>query len=405
MSVLQNKIFKLKGKVQNYAWGGYQYIPNLLHFENKDNKPCAEYWMGAHPSAPSMIQVGSQEVSLFDAIQQNPKDILTESVYSKFGELPYLYKILDVNEMLSIQVHPSKAEAVKGFEREDAAGIPINAPHRNYKDKNHKPEVMIALGEFWLLHGFMSLEAIENCLQEVKEFNVLLPIFKKEGLKELYRFLMEMSQEEVDTILARLVKREMRRKQNGELNKSMPGWWAAKLFKEDEEVKNVDRGVFSIYLFNIVGLKKGEGVFQAAGVPHAYLEGQNVELMANSDNVLRGGLTPKHIDVPELMKHTSFESVTPQIMKGESIGVLEKNYACPVPDFDISKIELSAGKTYTALAASPEIFIVIDGGAVVNGTTANITIKKGDCFMVLPNEEYKISASGNCELYKAFVGL
>jgi mannose-6-phosphate isomerase len=264
---------------------------------------------------------------------------------------------------------------------------------------------MIALGEFWLLHGFMSIDAIENCLQEVREFNVLLPIFKTEGLKELYRFLMEMSQEKVDTILARLVKREMRRKQNGELNKSMPGWWAAKLFKEDEEVKNVDRGVFSIYLFNIVGLQKGEGVFQAAGVPHAYLEGQNVELMANSDNVLRGGLTPKHIDVPELMKHTLFESVTPQIMKGESNGALEKNYACPVPDFDISKIELSAGKTYSALAISPEIFIVIDGGAVVNGRNTNITIKKGDCFMVLPNEEYKISASGNCELYKAFVGL
>jgi mannose-6-phosphate isomerase len=405
MSILKNKIFKLKGKVQNYAWGGYQYIPNLLHFENKDNKPCAEYWMGAHPSAPSMIQVGSEEVSLFDAIQQYPKEILTETVYNNFGELPYLYKILDVNEMLSIQVHPSKTEALKGFEREDAAGIPINAPHRNYKDNNHKPEVMIALGEFWLLHGFMNLEAIENCLQEVKEFNVLLPIFKKDGLKELYRFLMEMSQEEVDTILARLVKREIRKKKNGELDKSMAGWWAAKLFKEDEEVKNIDRGVFSIYLFNIVGLTKGEGVFQAAGVPHAYLEGQNVELMANSDNVLRGGLTPKHIDVPELMKHTLFESVTPQILKGERIGALEKNYACPVPDFDISKIELSAGKTYTALAASPEIFIVIDGGAVVNGSNANITIKKGDCFMVLPNEEYKISSSGNCEMYKAFVGL
>jgi len=404
MPILQNKIFKLKGRVQNYAWGGYQYIPNLLHIENKDNKPCAEYWMGAHPSAPSMIQVGNEEVSLFDAIQQNPKEILTEVVYNKFGELPYLYKILDVNEMLSIQVHPSKTEAVKGFEREDAAGIPINAPHRNYKDKNHKPEVMIALGEFWLLHGFMSLEVVENCLQEVKEFNVLLPIFKSEGLKGLYRFLMEMSQEEVDTILARLVKREMRRKQNGELNKSMPGWWAAKLFKENEEVKNVDRGVFSIYLFNIVGLKKGEGIFQAAGVPHAYLEGQNVELMANSDNVLRGGLTPKHIDVPELMKHTLFEPVTPSVMKGENIGTLEKKYPCPVPDFDISKIELTAGKTYNALAISPEIFIVIEGGAVVNSANVNITIKKGDCFMVLPNEEYKISASGNCELYKAFVG-
>jgi mannose-6-phosphate isomerase len=234
---------------------------------------------------------------------------------------------------------------------------------------------------------------------------VLLSIFRKQGLKELYRFLMEMTQEEVDTILVGLVKREMQKKQNGELNKSMPGWWAAKVFQENEEVKNVDRGVFSIYLFNIVGLQKGEGVFQAAGIPHAYLEGQNVELMANSDNVLRGGLTPKHIDVPELMKHTLFEPVIPNIMQGENIGTVEKNYHCPVPDFDISKIELNAGNSYTALSVSTEIFIAIEGGAVVNATNTNINIKKGDCFMVLPNENYSIVSSGHCELYKAFVSL
>ena len=402
--LLQNKIYKLKGKVQNYAWGGYDYIPNLLHIENTAHKPCAEYWMGAHPSAPSMIINNGEEQSLFEAIQQNPQLILTENVFNKFGELPYLYKILDVNEMLSIQVHPSKDEAVKGFEREDAAGIPINAPNRNYKDKNHKPEVMIALGEFWLLHGFMQLDAIEKRLQDIKEFNVLLHIFKKDGLKELYRFMMEMSQEEVDTILVNLVKAEMRKKVNCELNKSMPGWWAAKVFNENDEIKNVDRGVFSIYLFNIVGLQKGEGIFQAAGIPHAYLEGQNIELMANSDNVLRGGLTPKHIDVPELMKHTLFEPIIPKVMQGESIGTIEKNYHCPIPDFDISKIEFNAGNTYTALSTSPEIFIVIEGGAVVNGTNVNVSIKKGDCLLVLPNENYSINVSGHCEIYKAFVG-
>lgn len=398
---LQSKIYKLTGKIQNYAWGGYTYIPNLLHQQNIDNKPCAEYWMGAHPSAPSILQ--NEGINLYDAIKNDPINILTENIYNTFGELPYLYKILDVNEMLSIQVHPSKTDAARGFEREEAAGIPINAPNRNYKDNNHKPEVMIALGEFWLLHGFMQLEAIENRLQEVKEFNVLLPIFKKQGLKELYKFLMEMSQEDVDTMLVDLVKREMRRKLNGELNKAMPGWWASKLFKETDEVANVDRGVFSIYLFNILGLQKGEGIFQAAGVPHAYLEGQNVELMANSDNVLRGGLTPKHIDVPELMKHTLFEPIIPNIMKGENFGTNEKKYPCPVPDFAISKIELAAGQTYTALSTSPEIYIATEGGAIVNGTNINTTIKKGECFLVLPNEDFKITASGNCEFYKAFV--
>ena len=400
---MQNKIYKLKGRVQHYAWGGYTYIPQLVHFNNIDNKPCAEYWMGAHPSAPSQLVIDGCEISLEKIIEENKEIVLTNDIINKFGELPYLYKILDVNEMLSIQVHPSKTEAEKGFDAENAANIALTAPHRNYKDKNHKPEVMIALGEFWLLHGFMQLNEIEQRLNEVKEFNVFLPIFKSEGLKSLYQFLMELTQDNVDAILSGLVKREMRRKLNGELNKSMPGWWAAKLFNENDEVKNVDRGVFSIYLFNIVGLQKGEGIFQAAGIPHAYLEGQNVELMANSDNVLRGGLTPKHIDVPELMKHTLFEPIVPKIMQGEPFGNAERRYDCPVPDFDISKIELNVSSSYKALSSSPEIFIVIDGGAIVNGTNVNMNIKKGECVMIFPNENYSITASGHCELYKAYV--
>ena len=400
---MQNKIYKLKGRVQHYAWGGYTYIPQLVHFNNIDNKPCAEYWMGAHPSAPSQLVIDGREISLEKIIEENKEIVLTNDIINKFGELPYLYKILDVNEMLSIQVHPSKTEAEKGFDAENAANIALTAPHRNYKDRNHKPEVMIALGEFWLLHGFMQLNEIEQRLNEVKEFNVFLPIFKSEGLKSLYQFLMELTQDNVDAILSGLVKREMRRKLNGELNKSMPGWWAAKLFNENDEVKNVDRGVFSIYLFNIVGLQKGEGIFQAAGIPHAYLEGQNVELMANSDNVLRGGLTPKHIDVPELMKHTLFEPIVPKIMQGEPFGNAERRYDCPVPDFDISKIELNVSSSYKALSSSPEIFIVIDGGAIVNGTNVNMNIKKGECVMIFPNENYSITASGHCELYKAYV--
>lgn len=232
---------------------------------------------------------------------------------------------------------------------------------------------------------------------------MLLPLFRKEGLKGLYQFIMEMSQEDVDATLVSLVKREIRHKQNGELTKAMPGWWATKLFKTEEDVRNVDRGVFSIYLFNIVGVQKGEAVFQAAGIPHAYLEGQNVELMANSDNVLRGGLTPKHIDVPELMKHTLFEPVIPKVMKGEAVGKNEKRYPCPVPDFSVSKIEVNAGETYNALSASPEIIIVIDGGAVINGAGVNISLKRGESIFVLPNENYSITATGHCELYKAYV--
>ena len=402
LNLIQQKIYKLEGTIQHYAWGGFEFIPNLLKYNNIENKPCAEYWLGAHPSAPSIITIENKSYYLNELIQEYPDKILSQKIQSKFFELPFLFKVLDVKEMLSIQVHPTKAEAIKGFEREEAEGISIKAPYRNYKDKNHKPEVMIALGEFWLLHGFLPLQEIENRLNNIKEFNVLLNFFNKEGLKALYKLLMEMPQQEVDSILTSLVKRTIRKKNNGELNKSMPDWWVAKLFNNEDDVKDIDRGVFSIYLFNIVGLQKGEGIFQSAGIPHAYLEGQNIELMANSDNVLRGGLTPKHVDVPELLKHTLFESVKPEILKGELREQVEKMYKCPVDDFDISLIQIDATKSYKALSASPEIFIVMEGGAVVDANGINFSVKRGESFIIFPNENYSIKSSGYCELYKAY---
>lgn len=401
---LETKIFKLKGKVQNYVWGGYDFIPSLLGFENTKHVPCAEYWMGAHPSASSEVIEGDSIVSLHQLIRQDPATLITQKVFLQFGELPYLFKILDVKDMLSIQVHPSKTEAAKGFEAEEKAGIPIGAPNRNYKDRNHKPEVMVALSEFWLLHGFKQKSSLEKVLQEIFEFKVLLPLFRKEGYKSLYQMVMEMDQREVDNMLGPLVRRELRRKANNELTKEQPGWWVCKLFEGQTEIANIDKGVFSIYFFNIVKVRKGEAVFQGAGVPHAYLEGQNVELMANSDNVLRGGLTSKHIDVPELMKHTLFEGVTPVVMKGQSSGAVEKKYPCPVPDFGISKIEMKGDVKYGAISSSLEILIAIEGGCIIKGAnSANLVIKKGESVTVLPGEEYTISSSGSCLLFKAFV--
>jgi mannose-6-phosphate isomerase len=398
---LNGKTFHLKGKVQNYAWGGFSFLPALLDFENLDNKPCAEYWMGAHPSAASVVSDDTQSLSLNILITENPVETITSKVFAQFGELPYLFKILDVKDMLSIQVHPTKAEAAKGFDAEELAGIPINAPHRNYKDRNHKPEVMVALSEFWLLHGFKQKDDLMQTLIEVQEFNVLMPLFKTGGYKGLYQMVMEMEQVYVDNMLAPLVKRELRRKAHNELTKHDAGWWVAKLFEGKDEVTNIDKGVFSIYFFNIVKAAAGEAVFQGAGVPHAYLEGQNVELMANSDNVLRGGLTPKHIDVPELLKHTLFEGVKPNVMKGNDIGNNAVHYPCPVPDFGIHKIALQ-GNSHEATSSSLEIIIAIEGGAVIN-SSRNIVLKQGECVAILPNETYKIESSGKCILYKAFV--
>ncbi len=397
---INEKICRLKGKVLHYAWGGYDFLPHLLNVSNTEHKPFAEYWMGAHPSAPSELVTQNGNVSLYNLVQENPETVLSEKVVNRFGELPYLFKVLDVKDILSIQVHPSKQEAEKGFAREEAEGIPINAPYRNYKDKNHKPEMLVALSEFWLLHGFTQLSIIETRLEEVPEFNVLLPFYRREGLKALFQFIMEMKQPEINAMLTNLVKREIRRKNDGELTKEMPGWWIAKIFDGKKEIGDIDRATFSIYFFNIVKLEPGEAMFQGAGMPHAYMEGQCVELMANSDNVLRAGLTPKHIDVPELMKHTIFETVVPDIMQGNIVLPGEKIYPCPVPDFGMAKIELSATVSYTNRASSLEIWIVTDGGALVNNT---LVLKRGEAFAVLAGESYTIQASGNCMLFKAFV--
>ncbi|MEO8173070.1 MAG: mannose-6-phosphate isomerase, class I [Sediminibacterium sp.] len=393
-------IYKLKGKLLHYEWGGYEFLPHLLNISNTGHKPFAEYWMGAHPSAPSELETADGMVSLYSVIKEKPEAVLSEKVVERFGELPYLFKVQDVKDILSIQVHPSKEEAEKGFAREEEEGIDIKGPNRNYKDRNHKPEMLIALSEFWLLHGFKPVSVIEQTLEEVPEFNILLPYFKREGLKALYQFVMEMKQPDINAMLANLIKREIRRKNDNELTKEMPGWWVAKIFSGKTEMGDIDRAIFSIYFFNIVKVNPGEGVFQSAGIPHAYLEGQCMELMANSDNVLRAGLTPKHIDVPELMKHTRFESIVPNIMQGDLVMPGEKIYPCPVEDFGIAKVDLSASVSYTNKAHSLEIWIVIEGGALINNS---LVLKRGEAVAIFAGASYEIQASGNCTLYKAFV--
>jgi mannose-6-phosphate isomerase len=218
----------------------------------------------------------------------------------------------------------------------------------------------------------------------------------------LYQHVMEMSQNEVNALLTPLVHRELQRKKDNELTKDQPGWWVTKLFEHQTSVENIDRGIFSVYFFNIVKANPGEAIFQGAGIPHAYLEGQNVELMANSDNVLRGGLTPKHIDVPELLKHTTFKGVAPNIMMGEQMKTGEKNYSCPVDDFGISKIELKQSQTYRGTASSLEIIVAIDGEMQISGTN-NLSIKRGETAAILCGETYNISTPSSVMAYKAFV--
>src|ERR1700754_342382 len=364
-----NKVFKLQGKVQHYAWGGMEYLPRLLSLPNPDNKPFAEYWMGAHQNAPSDLLLEEGEtvkaIALDKYIQQQPQGTLGSYTAGRFGRLPYLLKILDVKDMLSIQVHPTKRNAEIEFAAENKRGIALNAPDRNYKDDNHKPELMLALSEFWLLHGFKPSLTLEKLLHETPELEFLTPTLAKHSYLGLYRKVMEMSQSEVNKTLQPLLDRIVPLYKDGELKKSEEHFWAARAALTYNEPGKVDRGIFSIYFFNLLNLHPGEAIFQDAGLPHAYLEGQNVEIMSNSDNVLRGGLTPKHVDVKELIKHVKFEPTTPNIITGTMVEPDRIVYQTPAPDFELSCLNIKKGESVRLTSRSIEIFLIFSGTAEI----------------------------------------
>jgi mannose-6-phosphate isomerase len=391
------KAYKLHGKHRHYDWGGCDFIPQLMSIANPDKKPFAEYWMGAHASAPAIIATNNEAQFLDQLIADQPSIFLGEKVLQQFSSLPYLYKILDVANMLSIQVHPSKENAAIGFAQETSLGIALDAPDRNYKDQNHKPEVMVALSEFWLLHGFLAPTLLEARLQEY--FPSLLDHFKGSNYQGLYQYFMHLTNEEVDIILKPILKEAMTLVKNGEVDKSHPHWWANKYYGGVVPEKNIDKGIFSIYILNIVHVKPYEGVFQGAGLLHAYLEGQNIELMANSDNVLRGGLTPKHIDIKELLKHVHFVPTYPNVLKGDAKNDIETLYPCPVPDFGLTKIVLKSGESYTITSHSLEMILVIKGMLTID----HLVLKAGEVAMVLPGQTVKLEAQQDVLAFKSFV--
>jgi mannose-6-phosphate isomerase len=392
-------VFKIKGVVQNYAWGGTDYIPDLIG-QTKSGDKCAEYWMGAHDKAPSTV-VGTG-LRLDDVINKNPNEMLGEQVVKRFGLLPYLFKVLDVVDILSIQVHPSKVEAEKGFARENAEGIPLSAAYRNYKDDNHKPEIMVALGDFWLLHGFLPEVKLIKMLRNTPELSQLLPVFEQQSYRGLYQLVMEESKEKTNDVLRPLIERVLPLYQSGALDKSSPEYWAAKAFLTFCPQGDLDKGIYSIFFFNIVQVNAGEAVFQDAGVPHAYMEGQNMELMANSDNVLRGGLTPKHVDVDELLKHVSFTETIPNILSGEiQPDGIERIYKSPAPDFELSKLDLNHSSNYQIKSSTFEIMIVLDGEVKVTNGEESIVAGKGEVFAVTANTSYQILSEKSAQLYKA----
>ena len=383
-------VLKLHGAVQHYDWGGYDFIPDLLEVTNSERRPFAELWMGAHPLAPATADVAGVAIPLDRLIAEEPDEILGPSASARFGgKLPYLFKVLDVAKMLSIQAHPTKKQAKEGFACENAAGIDLQAAERNYKDENDKPEVAVALTEFWMLHGFRPLEQIAEALRNVPELRSIMPDFPKrlvqagdatqarrDLLCDLYSTVMTMPQERVDLLLNSLVARLAT---TAPSDKDGPDYWAARAAVALSPVGgHRDRGIFSIYLLNLVHLQPGQGTFQPAGTLHAYLEGVTVELMANSDNVLRGGLTRKHVDVPGLMEILSFDNGLAHVLVGEPAGDSEWVYRTPSDEFALSRIDLAPGGQYKGQAThGPDSIIVLEGAATLTARGQSIPLTRG----------------------------
>jgi len=382
---LAKGIYPIKGQVQHYDWGGYDFLPQLLGIPNPAHQPFAEYWLGTHPKSPSVIEKKG------------------EKPLADFVELPFLFKMLDVRDMLSIQVHPTKKAAEIEFARENNERIPLDAPYRNYKDDNHKPELACAISEFWLLHGFKREEDLLKILSAVPEFEGLLPYFVNGGYEELYKKVMGMPQDEVNATLQSLLDRIIPLYQQGVLQKNEEDYWAAKAALTFNTGGNADRGIFSVYFFNIVKLNPGEAIFQDAGIPHAYMFGQCAEIMANSDNVLRGGLTSKHIDVKELLKHTRCEAVTPEILPGRMLDGLEKVFKTPAPEFELSLIELPGAGRSDLQATADHVLFLYEGEAVFSYGTVKRALKKGEALFITGGIGYSMESDAGAVLFRAAV--
>lgn len=399
-------ILRLECPVQNYAWGGFDFIPSLLGETNPGRIPSAEMWIGAHPASPSSALVDERKIRLDRLVEAAATRALGARDAARFGgRLPFLMKVLDARVMLSIQAHPTREQAAAGFARENAAGIPIDSPRRMYRDRDHKPEVHVTLTDFWMLHGFRPLNEIEAVLAAEPELGRIMPDFsdrlraagsrqpaRAHLLRDLYSIIMSAPQDRITEVLSPLIERLSR--QSGTFDRDAPGFWALRAVRDlPLPDGHVDRGIFSIYLLNLLHLKPGQGTYQPAGTLHAYLEGTNVELMANSDNVLRGGLTPKGIDTGELLRIVAFFDGRPRILSGREAPDGVRAYETPAEEFLLERLELMAdARPLAARAGSAQTLMVIEGEARCVSKGKALPMRRGTAWFVPAGIRYELGA-------------
>jgi mannose-6-phosphate isomerase len=388
---------KLNNSLQNYAWGSKTALTELYGIENPQGLPMAELWMGAHPKSPSTVAINGEAHSLREVIDADKAATLGKAVAERFGELPFLFKVLCADQPLSIQVHPSKTAAEEGFARENAAGIPLSAAERNYKDANHKPELVYALTSFQAMNGFRELHEIVSLLEPVAGAHPQIAHFlenaNEANLAKLFATLLSLQDDAKSRAIG--VLKSALNSREGE------PWQTIKSIAADYPD---DSGLFSPLLLNVITLQPGEAMFLFAETPHAYLKGVALEVMANSDNVLRAGLTPKFIDIPELLANLKFQAkpaatlLTQPQRDGETL-----NFPIPVDDFAFAIHALSA--TPQSLAQnSAALLFCIEGQAVIEKSGQQLVLKPGEsCFIAA--EESPVSAAGTGRLARVYTTL
>lgn len=390
----------LKNAVQDYAWGSHTAIPSLLG-EPISDRPQAELWMGTHPRGPSTVHMDGVWMPLSDMIERQPEAVLGRPVAERFGnQLPFLFKVLAAETPLSIQAHPNRRQAEAGFERENRQQIPFNAPERNYKDPNHKPECICAMTPFYAMKGFSEPSDILSRMKQIcpnsmdAELQMLSRKEGPEGLKFFFHMMMTLAPDRKARIIQEAVSRATGLQDSNPVFK-----WMVRL----HQFYPGDMGIFSPVFLNLVCLEPGEALYIPAGELHAYLSGVGLELMANSDNVLRGGLTPKHIDVPELLSILNFETIPPTILHAEPIHGTEKVYPNFADEFLLSVIRVKKDRALkSSVNRSIEILLCTDGQATLSNPDDALVIRKG-MSVIIPAAAAAYNIKGQATVFKASV--
>ncbi|MFF8315496.1 mannose-6-phosphate isomerase, class I [Streptomyces lydicus] len=401
---------RLANTVRPYAWGSTTALPALLGTA-PTGEPQAELWMGAHPGAPSRIDRGAGPVSLAEVIDADPEAELGPDTVRAFGpRLPFLFKVLAAGSPLSLQVHPDLTQARDGFADEERRGVPIDAAHRNYKDANHKPELIAALTPFDGLCGFRHPAQTADLLEDlgIDELTPYVDILRASPEEAALREVLTAVLSADHHALAGTVERAAVAAEQL-AGKGGPHADAYAAYAVLAHHFPGDPGVLAAMLLNHVQLQPGEALFLGAGIPHAYISGLGVELMANSDNVLRCGLTPKHVDVPELLRVVRFEAGDAGVLRPEEVAG-EEVYETPIDEFRLSRFVLAAaGRPRALVSRTPQILLCTAGTVLLRtaeedpeGTgPTELTLTPGESAFVRAGEQLTLAGEGT--LYRATV--